>query len=155
MNNIKNILLQEARLHNENFFSYAGSITPSQGYILLCNDINIKLIDVRTKSELNWIGKVKINPSQYTEIEWKIYPENTLNPFFIYKFKNLFKNKKQILLFLCRSGERSKKAAEFVAKNGYINCFNILHGFEGIKNIKGHRKELTGWCSENLPWVGS
>ena len=59
------------------------------------------------------------------------------------------------LLFLCRSGVRSQHAAKLATEHGYSNCFNILEGFEGDKDDKGHRKNINGWCKVGLPWMGA
>ena len=64
-------------------------------------------------------------------------------------------NKDDVLLFLCRSGVRSRHAAKLATENGYTNCFDILEGFEGDKDAHGHRKTVGGWCRAGLPWAGA
>ncbi len=39
---------------------YAGAVTPSEAYALLQADTSVKLIDVRTQAERDWVGKVDI-----------------------------------------------------------------------------------------------
>jgi rhodanese-related sulfurtransferase len=60
-----------------------------------------------------------------------------------------------VLLFLCRSGVRSRHSAKLATENGYANCFDILEGFEGDKDAEGHRKTVGGWCRAGLPWAGA
>ncbi len=40
-------------------------------------------------------------------------------------------------------------------EHGYVNCFDILEGFEGDKDADGHRKQIGGWCKAGLPWLGA
>jgi rhodanese-related sulfurtransferase len=63
--------------------------------------------------------------------------------------------KDDVLLFLCRSGVRSRSAAAAATQAGYAQCYDILDGFEGNKDEQGHRKTLAGWCKEGLPWTGA
>ena len=63
--------------------------------------------------------------------------------------------KDDVLLFLCRSGVRSRHAATLATQHGFANCYDILEGFEGDKDGAGHRKTVGGWCHAGLPWVGA
>ena len=63
--------------------------------------------------------------------------------------------KDDVLLFLCRSGVRSRHAATLATQHGYANSYDILEGFEGDKDAEGHRKTVGGWCKAGLPWVGA
>jgi len=36
---------------------------------------------------------------------------------------------------------------------GYPNSYNVLEGFEGEKDPRGHRGALGGWRFAGLPWV--
>ena len=40
-------------------------------------------------------------------------------------------------------------------ESGYLNCFNVLEGFEGDKDSNGHRGVQGGWKAAGLPWVQS
>ena len=57
------------------------------------------------------------------------------------------------ILFLCRSGARSAKAASIMTNNGWNRCFNIAYGFEGDPNENHHRANTNGWKFEGLPWI--
>lgn len=61
----------------------------------------------------------------------------------------------EVLLFLCRSGVRSRHAARVATEAGFANSFDILEGFEGDKDADGHRKTIGGWCKAGLPWIGA
>ncbi len=57
------------------------------------------------------------------------------------------------LLFLCRSGVRSKAAAAAMTRAGYSNCFNVSEGFEGDRDSEKHRSQVGGWKKAGLPWA--
>lgn len=133
---------------------YAGAVTPQEAFLLLQSDPRIKLVDVRTNAERDWIGRVAINPDQHLAVQWNLYPENKPNPDFMHQLEQSA-GKDDILLFLCRSGVRSRHAATKATAEGYENCFDILEGFEGDKDAEGHRKTVGGWCKAGLPWVGA
>jgi rhodanese-related sulfurtransferase len=150
----QNILTQARELGVAGNLPYAGAVTPQQAYALLQADPNVKLVDVRTKAERDWVGQVKIDGTQHGAIEWNIYPQGTPNPAFVDELEKIA-DKDQVLLFLCRSGVRSRSAAKAATERGYKNCFDILQGFEGNKDAEGHRKTIEGWCFAQLPWTGA
>jgi len=133
---------------------YAGAVTPREAHTLLQSNPGVKLVDVRTNAERDWVGKVDIAPSQHAAIEWNIYPGGAQNPQFLSQLAQAAE-KDSVLLFLCRSGVRSQHAAKLATEHGYSNCYNILEGFEGGKDAAGHRKTVNGWCHADLPWLGA
>ncbi|MDQ9170344.1 rhodanese-like domain-containing protein [Oxalobacteraceae bacterium R-40] len=133
---------------------YAGALTPQEAFLLLQSDPSIKLVDVRTNAERDWIGRVAINNDQHLAVQWNLYPQNQPNPDFLNQLSQSA-NKEDVLLFMCRSGVRSRHAATMATSNGYRNCFDILEGFEGDKDPEGHRKMVNGWCKAGLPWTGA
>ena len=60
-----------------------------------------------------------------------------------------------LLLFLCRSGQRSASAARAATEAGLPDCYNILEGFEGNKDANGQRNRTGGWRACGLPWSQS
>ena len=56
------------------------------------------------------------------------------------------------ILFLCRSGVRSRSAATAALDAGFTAAYNILEGFEGDKDANNHRGNLGGWRFHGLPW---
>lgn len=133
---------------------YAGAVTPQEAYTLIQQNPNVKLIDVRTSAERDWVGRVDVPNPQYGAIEWNFYPGGKQNPAFLDQLESVA-SKDAIVLFLCRSGVRSRHAAKLATEHGYQNCFDILEGFEGDKDQEGHRKTVGGWCKAGLPWIGA
>jgi rhodanese-related sulfurtransferase len=133
---------------------YRGAVTPAEAYALLQGNTAIRLVDVRTKAERDWIGMVNLPAAQHLFVQWNLYPEGKPNPQFMEQLAAVA-NQGDTLLFLCRSGVRSKNAAKLASEHGYGHCFDILEGFEGNKDADGHRKTIEGWCRAGLPWLGA
>ena len=137
-----------------NQLPYAGAVTPQEAYALLQNNPKVKLVDVRTTAERDWIGRPNIAPEQHTAVQWNLYPGGTPNPDFLSQLAQVAE-KDTVLLFLCRGAVRSRHAAKLATENGYAHSFDILEGFEGEKDADGHRKTVNGWCKAGLPWIGA
>jgi rhodanese-related sulfurtransferase len=138
----------------ENQLPYAGAVTPAEAYALVQKDPNAKLVDVRTDAERDWVGRAAIPGAQHAAVQWNVYPGGTPNPEFLKQLAQVA-TKDDVLLFLCRSGVRSRHAAKLATEHGYPNCFDVLEGFEGDKDADGHRKTVNGWCKAGLPWLGA
>jgi rhodanese-related sulfurtransferase len=128
---------------------YAGALLPGEAHALLQQQRDAKLVDVRTKAELEWVGRV---PGAVA-IEWNTWPGGTQNANFLRELQDQVKSKDAPVLFLCRSGGRSHNAASAATQAGYANAYNVLEGFEGDKDTRGHRNSVGGWRYANLPWV--
>lgn len=133
---------------------YAGAVTPAEAFEWLRSDSSVKLIDVRTQAERDWVGRVAVADAQHFAVQWSLYPGGAKNPEFLQQLQDCASPDDK-LLFLCRSGVRSRYAAELATQAGYRQCFDILEGFEGDRDDEGHRKTVGGWCRAGLPWVGA
>ena len=151
----QDIINAAQQLGKEQNLPYAGAVTPEQAYQLLQQDSQFVLVDVRTNAERDWVGRVVINEQQHHAVQWSLYPGGTPNPEFIAQLQAAVPDKNTPILFLCRSGVRSRHGAKLATENGYTACYDILQGFEGDKDHHGHRKTVGGWCSADLPWVGA
>jgi rhodanese-related sulfurtransferase len=129
--------------------TYFGAATPIEAFKLLTTLPNARVIDVRTRPEWDYVGRIP----QSSLIEWNTYPTGTRNPRFMDELKAAAPDPDTPLLFLCRSGQRSDGAARAAAAAGYRMAFNIVEGFEGAKDGEGHRSTLNGWRKAGLPWV--
>lgn len=149
-------ILNDARLRcRELSLPYAGALAPEQAYAVLQSDAGAMLIDVRTSAERDWVGQVALPAAQHKAVQWNLYPGGTPNPDFLAQLRLAAPDPDTVLLFLCRSGVRSRHAAKLATENGYRQCYDILQGFEGDKDTQGHRKTVGGWCKLGLPWVGA
>ncbi|MDO8989296.1 MAG: rhodanese-like domain-containing protein [Sideroxyarcus sp.] len=129
---------------------YAGALTPREAYELMCSAPGAKLVDVRTRAEIDWVGRV---PGA-VEIEWLAYPAMKLNPNFMAALEQQV-DKEALVMFLCRSAHRSHSVAALATQAGYSDCYNVLEGFEGDRNPKNQRNKANGWKLAGLPWEQS
>lgn len=133
---------------------YAGAVTPEEAFTLLRSDPRVKLVDVRTNAERDWVGRVAIPDAQHLAVEWVTYPGGAPNPAFGAQLEQAAR-KDEVLLFLCRSGVRSRHGARVATEHGFAESYDILEGFEGDRDAEGHRKTVGGWCKAGLPWIGA
>jgi len=137
---------------------YAGDVTPAQAWDKLTADPKAQLIDVRTAAEWNFVGTPDLQPlgRQAHCIEWQNFPSGMLNPDFVTAARAALAqagaDETNPILLLCRSGARSRAAAIALTEAGFQTCFNVAHGFEGDRDINGHRGNTGGWKCAGLPW---
>ncbi|MEX0960547.1 MAG: rhodanese-like domain-containing protein [Burkholderiales bacterium] len=139
----------EARAHEQGL-PYIGALLPAEAFDLLQQAPGAKLVDVRTRPEWDYVGRI---PAA-VQIEWQSYPDGRLNPRFLGELQAQV-DKESLVMFICRSGARSHAAAAAATDAGYTQCFNVLEGFEGNKDENGHRNTTGGWRVAGLPWVQS
>ncbi|MDD5384630.1 MAG: rhodanese-like domain-containing protein [Gallionella sp.] len=150
MGKITAILQAAQQRAKEMNLPYEGALYPDEAYEVLHSAPGAKLVDVRSRAELDWVGRIP----DAAEIEWAIYPGMKPNPHFITQLEQQV-DKEALTLFICRSGMRSNAAATAATKAGYSDCYNVLEGFEGEKDADEHRNILGGWRAAGLPWEQS
>lgn len=126
---------------------YAGALTPKEAHEVWNLAPGAKLVDVRTRAEWDWVGRI---PGA-EQIEWMTYPGNQPNTNFLAQLKHQV-DPETLVMFICRSGVRSHNAACLANQAGYAECYNVLEGFEGDKDAAGHRGSVGGWRHAGLPW---
>ncbi|HQZ01192.1 MAG TPA: rhodanese-like domain-containing protein [Thauera sp.] len=126
---------------------YQGALTPAETWQVLQLAPGARLVDVRSRAELDWVGRVP----DAVEIEWSSWPGMQRNPNFVSQLRHQV-DAEALVLFICRSGVRSDGAARVALEAGYSNCYNVLEGFEGDKDANGQRNRIGGWRHAGLPW---
>ena len=117
------------------------------------------LIDVRTRAEWAFVGLPDLTSLGRVPIlvEWLSFPDNRLNAEFVRQLTDELAaagaDQSTELYFLCRSGGRSRQAAQAMAAQGFGNCHNVAEGFEGPLDAVRHRGTRSGWTAEGLPWL--
>ena len=106
-----------------------------------------QLIDVRSRAELELVGSI---PGAL-HVEWQSYPGWAANPYFLAQLEQQA-SREALLLFICRSGHRSAHAALAAQQNGFLQCYNVLDGFEGSIDKTTGRRTAGGWKNAGLPW---
>ena len=150
MTSIEEILKTAQERARKMGLSYAGALLPTEAFQVWRGVNGAQLVDVRTKAEFDWVGRV---PGA-VEIEFSFYPGNVRNPEFLAQIEAMV-DKSVPVMFLCRSGGRSHHAAMLATQAGYRECYNVLEGFEGDRDVGGHRNTVGGWRTAALPWMQS
>ena len=150
MANPDDILAQARQRAQENRLPYDGALRPAEAHQLLQDHPKAVLIDVRSRAEWDFVGRV---PGA-VEVEWKTYPGMQPNERFLEQLQARVP-KDAVAMFLCRSGGRSHETALVAKKAGYASTFNVLEGFEGDRDPEGHRNSVGGWRASGLPWTQS
>ena len=130
------------------------NISSQECFEKLSIEVNSQLIDVRTKPEWTYVGVPDLSSinKKVIFVSWQVYPEMGTNKFFENQILETNIKKDDNLYFICRSGNRSNNAAEFLTSRGFSNCFNVIDGFEGKLNHDQQRALIDGWQFNNLPW---
>jgi len=144
-------------------------MTPQQAFETMKKDGDkVLFVDVRTREEVNFLGMPTVADANipYMKLNewfaWNAKKKNfkmEVNSDFSDDIadriasKQMTKNDK--IIFICRSGSRSAKAADLLTKLGYTNVYSITEGYEGDKAKKGEHKGqrvVNGWKNAKLPW---
>jgi len=133
---------------------YAGDLSPAETYALLEREPRAVLVDVRTRAEWAYVGTPDLTPlgREAVLVEWQTYPGGAANGGFLEELERSGVERDAPVAFLCRSGVRSKAAAEAATAAGWASAYNILDGFEGPPDADGHRGRTAGWKVAGLPW---
>jgi rhodanese-related sulfurtransferase len=122
-------------------------LVPKEAYEFLQANPNAVLIDVRSEMEYLFVG----HPKDALLIPWQDGEFFDINPDFLGHVRKASSVNRPVVL-ICRSGNRSKIAGEFLEKNGLPEVYNVLHGFEGDLDAQRRRSMINGWRFEGLPW---
>lgn len=117
------------------------------------------MIDCRTRAEWAFVGLPDLSSigKQLLTVEWQTFPDNRINPDFVRMLSEVLDatgvKKDAEIFFICRSGGRSRMAAQVMVEAGYPRCRNVTEGFEGPLDAFRHRGSACGWKVAGLPWV--
>ncbi|HTP77410.1 MAG TPA: rhodanese-like domain-containing protein [Rhizomicrobium sp.] len=137
---------------------YAGDLSVTEAWALLQSDPRAQLVDVRTSAEWSFVGLPDLSSlgREALLVEWQSFPTMRPNPSFVDDTVRAGVGAKDApVLFLCRSGARSRSAAIAITAAGYSRAYNIAGGFEGDLDGERHRGQQNGWKASGLPWKQS
>ncbi|MGO9757325.1 MAG: rhodanese-like domain-containing protein [Roseiarcus sp.] len=140
---------------------YAGDVSVTDAYAILEEDESAVLVDVRTKAEWTYVGAPDLSSigKETIFVEWQQFPSMQIAPDFATNLLKILREREVAasapVLFLCRSGARSRAAAIALTQAGQARCFNIAEGFEGPLDDKRKRGVVGGWKARGLPWAQS
>lgn len=138
---------------------HIDGVSVEDAWARLKSDAGSVLIDVRTIAEWAYVGLPDLSSigKRPVLVEWQGFPDDRLNSAFVERtieaLAPLEARRDSELLFICRSGSRSLKAARAMAAAGYTRCRNVADGFEGPLDPNRHRGQLAGWKARGLPWT--
>ena len=127
-------------------------LTPPQAYEELTANDRAVLVDCRTRAEWVYVGIPDLSDIGKQVILESITDESGQpNANFISSIDAIADPDTPIYV-ICKIGGRSANACHLLEASGYSQVCNILEGFEGCVDQKGHRSSVDGWKFHNLPW---
>jgi len=134
---------------------YAGDVQVDEAWGILSSQNDAVLVDVRTPPEWAFVGVPDLASlgKETVFVPWQLFPSMEQNANFAEELARQGVTAEKTVLFLCRSGQRSKSAAIAMTAHGYQQCFNVAGGFEGPLDGARHRGSVDGWKARDLPWV--
>ena len=130
---------------------FKGEVTPAEAFARLQSNEAAVLIDVRTQAEWAFVGVPAVD--RLVRVQWQQFPTMAVNDTFVEDVRAAGVPQDAEVLLICRSGGRSAHAASALTAAGFADCYNVLEGFEGDKDVNGHRNSVGGWRHAGLPWV--
>lgn len=143
----------------EHTFIHIADVPVAETWTRLKADPKAVLIDVRTKAEWAFVGVPDLSAlgRRPVMMEWQSFPESRVDAQFVDRLAALLlaagASQDDALYFICRSGGRSRMAAEAMAEAGFRRCANVAEGFEGPLDDRRHRGVVAGWKASGLPWM--
>ena len=135
--------------------AYAGDVTAEEAWNTLVEQEGAVLVDCRTRPEWLFVGIPDLSSLGKKTVfaEWQVFPSMQVNGNFAEQLRSAGVTEDQPVLFICRSGARSKAAAIAMTGAGFSRCFNVSGGFEGPHDNDKHRGQVDGWKASRLPWI--
>lgn len=93
------------------------------------------LVYVRTRAEWAFVGLPDLSSlgKRLLTQEWQTFPDSRVDPTFAQRLEDTLKSagvkEDDEIFFICRSGGRSRMAAEALTANGFRRCRNVAEGF--------------------------
>lgn len=145
-------------------------LTPRQAYDTLVREGSRTLfLDIRTRAEAMYLGMPTLADALVPYVEHQEVMTDWDDKRNIYVLepnvefpqeverrlqeKGLTKGDRVILI--CRSGDRSARAADLLEMRGFKQVYSIAEGFEGDMGKEGAaagRRAVNGWKNAGLPW---
>lgn len=147
-------------------------LTPKQAFEMKQKEGNkVALFDVRTRYEAMYVGMASAADAlipfvEHQELmqEWddkrhmyKLEPFQDFIPELERRLAELgLKGKDVPIILICRSGDRSSKAADRLQAAGFTRVYSVTEGFEGDTakdGSKAGQRVVNGWKNAGLPWT--
>ncbi|MCY3878100.1 MAG: rhodanese-like domain-containing protein [Rhodobacteraceae bacterium] len=140
-----------------------ADISPELAWRELASNPESALVDVRTRAEWSFVGCADLTETGRRQafVEWRHFPQLDVNPRFVDDVADRFGSDwPDTLIFICRSGVRSREAAGVFSqaasdRGRMVRCLNLAGGFEGDLDEESRRGAVNGWKVKGLPWKQS
>ena len=141
-------------------------VTAAQAADLLKSERpRILFVDVRTRAEVQFIGYPSdidgvvpfVEMSQFAEWDdansrYKLEPNASFSDGVTRLLQAKSLTKADTVILICRSGDRSARAADLLADAGFSKVYSVIDGVEGDLSPEG-RRTVNGWKNAGLPWT--
>lgn len=125
----------------------------------------VLLLDLRTRAEAMYVGMatgvdalVPFVEHQELMTDWdaqrhlyRLEPLQDFVPEVARRLQQKGLGKTDVVVLMCRSGDRSSRGANRLADDGYTQVWSVVDGFEGDMSRDG-RRSVNGWKNAGLPW---
>ncbi|MEN8108660.1 MAG: rhodanese-like domain-containing protein [Pseudomonadota bacterium] len=160
-----------SKLHAKKQTKLGLYMTAEQAYKHTMDNMDKTLfIDIRTPSELNYLGATTVMDAHVPFVfmdttGWNDKKHRYLradNKNFVADVEAQLKGKgltkDDTVILTCRSGKRSASAVNKLADAGFTRAYSVVDGYEGDKAKEGDNKgkrTVNGWKNSGLPWTYS
>ncbi len=116
-------------------------LTPKETAKFLHENPKALFIDCRSEMEFLFVG----HPAGALHVSWNDGPDWDINPHFVGEVKRFAGHAHdRPVVLICRSGNRSVDAGKALEAVGFVNVYNVLHGFEGELDNNHHCCSMHG-----------
>ena len=126
-------------------------------------------VDIRTRAEISYLGMPTVADAHIPAFEhppnaswddkssrFKMESNADFEPELARRLTARQLNKSDVVILICRSGDRTARAVNFLAEQGYTKVYSVIDGFEGDAIAEGPQagqRVLNGWKNAGLPWT--
>jgi rhodanese-related sulfurtransferase len=126
-------------------------------------------LDVRTRAEVSYLGMPTIADANVPYMEltdfyawddarsaYKVEPNNDFAAEVGRRLAQKKLGKDDTIILICRSGDRTAKAADLLVSLGYTRVYSVPDGYEGDMAKDGDKagqRAVNGWKNDGLPWT--
>lgn len=146
-------------------------LTPQEAYEIVGKaPARTLFLDVRTRAEAMYVGMptpadalVPYVEHQEMMTDWderrhmyQLEPNSDFIQEAEIRLKEKGLGKTDQVILICRSGDRSARAADLLANAGFTRVYSITEGFEGDSakdGPKAGQRIVNGWKNAGLPWT--
>ncbi|HEY0847223.1 MAG TPA: rhodanese-like domain-containing protein [Noviherbaspirillum sp.] len=126
------------------------------------------LVDVRTRAEVSYLGMPTVADANIPYVEhpedapwddkagrFKLDVNSDFGPELARRLSAKGLTKEDTIILMCRSGDRSARAANLLEQLGYKKVYSVVDGYEGDlvkEGPKAGQRVVNGWKNAGLPW---